>query len=141
MESSRRADFKTVIGFQIWSRFDIEKGQKPLSQSKGGVLYYIEILMTNFWLQIIQWNLVFIFLLLPLKCIKKGNSRTLLLILHWWILNKKSVTFASDCASSTNFLPTKFWGKFRPKNQFWVNFECKIVLKMTWLGEIGKKNS
>ena len=39
LESSQWADFKTAIGCQIWSRFHIEKGQKPLLQSKGGVLY------------------------------------------------------------------------------------------------------
>ena len=33
------ADFKTVIGFQIWSRFHTERGQKPSLQSKGGALY------------------------------------------------------------------------------------------------------
>ena len=39
-ESSQWADFKTAIGCQIWSRFHIEKGQKPLLQSKGGALYF-----------------------------------------------------------------------------------------------------
>ena len=33
-----------------------------------------------------------------------------------------------------HFLPTKFWGKFWQKHQFL----CKIVLKMTWSGKIGR---
>ena len=37
LESSRQADFTTVIRFQR-SRFDIEKGQKLELQSKGGIL-------------------------------------------------------------------------------------------------------
>ena len=40
LKSSWQADFKTVIGFQIWWGFHIEKGQKPLSQSKDCALYY-----------------------------------------------------------------------------------------------------
>ena len=38
LESSWWADFKTAIVCQNWSRFHIEKGQKLLLQSKGGVL-------------------------------------------------------------------------------------------------------
>ena len=38
------------------------------------------------------------------------------------------------CQGPCQFLPTKFWGKFWQKHQFY----CKIVLKMTWLGEICK---
>ena len=40
LESSRLVDYKTVNGFQIWSRFDFRKGQKPLLQSTGGNLYF-----------------------------------------------------------------------------------------------------
>ena len=47
---------------------------------------------------------------------------------------QKSVTFARDHASGIKFLPTKCSGKFWQKHQFY----CKIVLEMTWLGEIGK---
>ena len=37
---------------------------------------------------------------------------------------------ASNIETQHNFLPTKFWQRHQ--------FYCKIVLKMTWLGEIGK---
>ena len=47
LESSWRAYFKTVIGFQIWSRFNIKRGQKQLLQSKGSILYPNS--MLKFW--------------------------------------------------------------------------------------------
>ena len=46
---------------------------------------------------------------------------------------QKSITFARDHASSAIFLPTKFLENFDK-----TSILMQIVLKKTWVGEIGK---
>ena len=65
LESSRWADLKTAIGCQIWWRFHIEKGQKPLLQSKGGVLYHC---ITIPW-QCLWMNVCLLILWLIVNCL------------------------------------------------------------------------
>ena len=54
------------------------------------------------------------------------------LTIHRWIFYKKSVSFARDHASSANFLPTKFLGKFWRNMNFNANCIEEDMVRRNW---------